>query len=106
MDQINEFRDVLEKETEKKILASFAREIVYLSKKLTSLMEAECNRKLEAFEYDSISLLEEKITKLLTQVNLVPKFNNDPRGYSVKIVMPKSGQYNTWGGVEDGWGIG
>ena len=30
--------------------------------------------------------------------------NGDPRGYALKILLP-NGAYNTWGGVEHGWGI-
>ncbi len=31
-------------------------------------------------------------------------FNGDPRGYAVKFRLP-TGVYNSWGGVEHGWGI-
>lgn len=33
-----------------------------------------------------------------------PNLGGDPRGYTVKIIL-KSGQYNTWGGAEEGWGV-
>jgi hypothetical protein len=29
----------------------------------------------------------------------------DPRGYCLKVIMPQ-GDYNTWGGSEDGYGFG
>jgi len=31
-----------------------------------------------------------------------PKFNGDPRGACVKLILP-SGRYNSWGGKEDGY---
>ena len=34
----------------------------------------------------------------------VVKFDGDPRGYVVKLMLA-SGHYNTWGGTEEGWGI-
>jgi hypothetical protein len=32
------------------------------------------------------------------------KVGGDPRGYCLKITLP-DGNYNTWGGAEDGWGF-
>jgi hypothetical protein len=32
------------------------------------------------------------------------KFTGDPRGYTVRLMLP-SKRYNTWGGAEDGWGV-
>lgn len=29
----------------------------------------------------------------------------DPRGYAVKLVLPKSKRWNSMGGQEEGWGI-
>lgn len=33
------------------------------------------------------------------------ELGGDPRGYTVKLMTPKSGRYNTWGGAECGWGV-
>lgn len=33
-----------------------------------------------------------------------PKFGGDPRGFTVKLVLP-DGRHNTWGGKEEGWGV-
>ena len=32
------------------------------------------------------------------------KVGGDPRGYTLKMILP-SGKYNTFGGKEDGWGV-
>ena len=38
-------------------------------------------------------------------VKLEATVTGDPRGYVLKVKMPL-GDYNTWGGAEDGWGFG
>lgn len=38
-------------------------------------------------------------------VELVASVTGDPRGYCLKVKMPL-GDYNTWGGAEDGYGFG
>lgn len=32
------------------------------------------------------------------------KVGGDPRGYCLKIMLP-DGNYNTWGGKDEGWGL-
>jgi hypothetical protein len=32
------------------------------------------------------------------------RFGGDPRGFTVKLFL-KSGKYNSWGGVEEGYGV-
>lgn len=44
------------------------------------------------------------IEALCKEWGLVPVFSGDPRGYTVKVILP-SGRYNTWGGKECGWGV-
>lgn len=40
----------------------------------------------------------------LEKQGVVPDFGGDPRGYTVKLLLP-DGSYNTWGGFECGWGV-
>lgn len=40
----------------------------------------------------------------LEKHGVVPIFGGDPRGYTVKILLP-DGSSNTWGGFECGWGV-
>ena len=56
--------------------------------------------------------IEQRITNYFTLYaalsgsDLPVNFNGDPRGYPVKVVLPKTRRYNTWGGAETGWGFG
>lgn len=33
------------------------------------------------------------------------KFGGDPRGSALRIMTPKTGRANTWGGAADGWAL-
>lgn len=48
--------------------------------------------------------IEQQISALLAPSRIKVNFGGDPRGYTVKLILP-SGRYNTWGGAEDGWGV-
>lgn len=47
---------------------------------------------------------EKRITEICAPFGIKPNFGGDPRGYTVKLILP-SGRYNTMGGAEDGWGV-
>lgn len=53
-----------------------------------------------------IEQVKRNICSLLKELGIDARFNPDPRGYAVKMATPKTNRYNTWGGKEDGWGIG
>lgn len=42
--------------------------------------------------------------KLGSEYQFTPKFSGDPRGYTVKLLLP-SGSFNTMGGLEEGFGV-
>lgn len=46
------------------------------------------------------------VRAVLTDAGIETKFKvgGDPRGFCLKIVLP-DGNYNTWGGAEEGWGF-
>lgn len=48
-----------------------------------------------------------KLAKLKKKhgVEFEASVQGDPRGYCLKVIMPQ-GDYNTWGGAEDGYGFG
>jgi hypothetical protein len=48
--------------------------------------------------------VEKRIKEIADRINLKIDCGGDPRGYTVKIHFP-DGSYNTWGGVESGYGI-
>ena len=50
------------------------------------------------------------VSAICELLSINARFNDDPRGFSVKLQFrpedPQNQPYNTWGGAEDGWGIG
>lgn len=90
--------------------AEVARDVVSLlwgSRALTRLAEAECNRGLSGREETREKALRARIAALVSEGydGLTPRFGGDPRGYVVKLVC-RDGEYNTYGGAEEGWGVG
>lgn len=77
----------------------------------TRLQELSCNRELTPNEIRRETLLEKRITNLVKELSNATgksyfvKFGGDPRGYTVKLHTP-DGKYNTWGGVDEGFGVG
>ena len=50
--------------------------------------------------------LQKEIAQIAREINPKIKiiFDDDPRGYSVRLLLP-SGKYNTFGGRDEGWGV-
>jgi hypothetical protein len=74
------------------------------------LQVIHCNRGLSKAEERKEEQIEARIKALVEELPhvdgkpIVPKFGGDPRGFTVKLVMP-DGRYDTWGGAEDGFGV-
>lgn len=69
----------------------------------------ECNQELTPRQKARKKSLEEKMMAYCATVGIVPSFSGDPRGFVVKVRWPDLGEktpFNTWGGPEDGWGVG
>ena len=49
--------------------------------------------------------LRSSMTKVGNTINATLKFGGDPRGFTVKVMMPKTKLYNSWGGAEEGYGV-
>ena len=66
--------------------------------------EKLCN--VEGYE-DQRDRLRAKLEKIERKhgVKLAAEVAGDPRGYCLRVVMPR-GDYNTWGGAEHGYGFG
>lgn len=66
--------------------------------------EKLCNE--ENYE-DRRELLRSKLQKIKKKhgVEFEATVTGDPRGYCLKVIMPQ-GDYNSWGGAEDGYGFG
>lgn len=82
-------------------------DIVRLSKSYHTLQEKACNVELNTRDMTREKNIEREITELAAQLNLSVMFTGDPRGYCVKLIANDvKGFYNTWGGQDDGYGIG
>lgn len=74
------------------------------------LQEMACNWELNLREQRLEELTESRIRELVSQlphINGQPirvKFGGDPRGYTVKLVMP-DGRHDTLGGASEGLGV-
>lgn len=66
--------------------------------------EKLCN--VEGYD-DQRDQLRAKLEKIKTKhgAQFDATVTGDPRGYCLKVLMPQ-GDYNTWGGAEDGYGFG
>jgi hypothetical protein len=75
-----------------------------LAKRHHRLQEHECNRGLSAKEQKKEARIEAQARVLVEALGWKLRVGGDPRGYTLKVLLP-SGRYNTWGGAEEGWGI-
>lgn len=76
-------------------------ELMRLARRHGKLQERACN--YQVLE-DHDAVCEDSIREVCRKIGCEVKFGGDPRGYTVKVMLP-SGRYNTWGGAEDGWGV-
>jgi hypothetical protein len=72
---------------------------------LNRLNENECNYGLTPAEERKEERTKERATKYAAELGLTLDFNSDPRGSAIRIMTPKTKQYNSWGGAENGWYI-
>ena len=70
--------------------------------------ENACNRERLKCEEQDEERVEALVREHCKALGIRATFNGDPRGYPVKVhfTYHPHGVYNTWGGAEDGWGIG
>lgn len=61
----------------------------------------------EAWRERETEKCREQITAICAGLGagITVKFGGDPRGFTVKCHFPKTRAYNSWGGVEEGFGI-
>jgi hypothetical protein len=64
----------------------------------------EIYRKHEEWREKREQQIERRISEIAQSIGVVADFQGDPRGYTVKLHLP-TGQYNTMGGRESGWGV-
>lgn len=97
--EISEFIDAVQAEIPTATAADLA-ELCRLARRHGKLQEKACN---EEVPENHDAKCEADITALCAKIGLTRViFGGDPRGYTVKVVLP-SGRSNSWGG--EGWGV-
>jgi hypothetical protein len=94
------------------VLPGVCAELIRLARRYAKIQERWCNEDMSGTPglEDRVRArekkLEEKIRAVASEIKGVKgvKFTGDPRGYCVRLHL-RSGKYNTWGGVDDGYGI-
>ena len=77
-----------------------------LANLLNRLNEIACNCGLNERQEQRKQKLQERIKRVLDRASLILNhFETDPRGHAVYIDLP-DGSYNSFGGRENGYGIG
>lgn len=72
-------------------------ELMKLARSYQRLQEADCNYGLSPRQQTRERNIEKRIRAIVERLGLSGvKFSGDPRGYTVKIVLP-SGKTNNWG---------
>ena len=83
-----------------------ATELCKSANSLNRLNEIACNCGLSERQEQRKQRLQERIKTVLEGAGLILNhFESDPRGYAVYIDLP-DGSYNSFGGRENGYGIG
>lgn len=97
---------VLAQECPGRVRASEIERFLKLARQHGRLAEWDCNVGLDARQERAKGRLEREMTTLAVTLWGLKgiMFDGDPRGYTVKLLLP-SGKHNTWGGAEDGYGV-
>lgn len=82
------------------------RDLVRLAKTYNRMQENACNYDQTEAEEKREKSLEKRISHLAKIIQLEATFSGDPRGFCVKLHKLDKSLYNTWGGPQEGYGIG
>lgn len=103
-EQQQEFIALLYREfPDKEGIVPFARELMRLARKCAHFAEAACGE-LSPRQAALDEANDRRIEELCEAFGASVLIQGDPRGFTVKLLLP-SGSYNTWGGHENGWGV-
>lgn len=87
------------------VIQETGEKIMDLARRTHRYAEIACNRELSAGEEKRSEAVDKEILELGKKIGVKFEIQGDPRGFTVKLKTPKSKRYNTWGGVEVGWGV-
>ena len=103
--EYTEFARIMTQERGSLVQEEDLAELIRLAGALQRINEADCNDGGNPKRASREKALQNKVLGIVeTGWAFDVKFNGDPRGYAVKILLP-SGRYNTMGGREEGWGV-
>ena len=81
-----------------------AEKLITLARRAQRYNVLACNVVLTPRQSRNATRINDQATAIGASLNTAIYTNGDPRGYALAIRLP-NGAYNTWGGVEHGWGI-
>lgn len=80
-----------------------------IERRLKRMAEYECNFPMSEAETADAEKEGErhalKVAALLKPWKVTAKLGGDVRGPQVRLMTPKTGRSNSWGGAADGWGV-
>lgn len=83
-----------------------AKRIRRLARAIHRLAETACNRELTDDEKKRDENAVHNFKQAAKSIGCGSRFSGDPRGCCAFLVFPEiTRRFNTWGGVEDGWGV-
>lgn len=87
-----------------------ARRMLSLGAAYRRLQEKECNEgTLAGYDADLEKRTADQLKECAETLGVGLKLGGDPRGFTVKVLFPLDADgrrpYNTWGGMEEGWGV-
>lgn len=80
-------------------------ELLIRSKKRARFALAMCNRNVSDKEKQDDEVNCRWLNRIALMLGVRVTIDGDPRGYTVKLLTPVTGKYNTWGGKEVGFGV-
>jgi hypothetical protein len=64
-----------------------------------------CNYELTQRQQTRRANVDKRAVEIGRELGLTILTNGDPRGYALKVLLPLTRRYNTFGGYEEGWGV-
>lgn len=110
--EASELANTLSNNIDGLVLPSVCIGLIRLARRYAKIQERWCNEDMSGTPglEERVKAQESRLkTEILEVAKQIPgvkgvKFTGDPRGYCVRLHL-RSGKYNTWGGLEDGYGI-
>jgi hypothetical protein len=80
-------------------------ELCSLAKTAAHYNTSACNYELTQRQQTRRVNVDRRAVEIGRELGLTILTNGDPRGYALKVLLPITRRYNTFGGYEEGWGV-